>query len=269
MSTAQELEQAIGKDVYDVEGHKVGTVANLYASDLSGMPEWVTVRTGLFGTKESFVPLTGAHTEQDGLHVGAPKDLIKDAPRIDDQGHLSEEEAAELYRHYNLPAAMPGRDQTGRNTQNLAGQDTAVRGQGMHGKGDQDLAGQESMVRSEERLRAGTETVETGRVRLRKHVVTEEQQITVPVSHEEVHVTREPIAEGMDRDGKLGGTGEIGEEDREVVLHEERPVVAKETVAVERVGLETETVREEQQISDTVRKEQIDVEDESGGKHRK
>jgi uncharacterized protein (TIGR02271 family) len=269
MSTAQELEQAIGKDVYDVEGNKVGTVANLYASDLSGMPEWVTVRTGLFGTKESFVPLTGAHTEQDGLHVGAPKDLIKGAPRIDDQGHLSEAEAAELYRHYNLPAAMPGRDQAARNGRNapnpdgrMAGQEAAM-GKGMRGEAGQEPAGQESMVRSEERLRAGTETVETGRVRLHKHVVTEEQQVTVPVSHEEVHVTREPIAEGTDRGGK------IGEEDREIVLHEERPVVGKETVAVERVGLETETVREEQQLSDTVRKEQIDVEDESGGKHRK
>jgi uncharacterized protein (TIGR02271 family) len=259
MSTAQELEQAIGKDVYDVEGNKVGTVANLYASDLSGMPEWVTVKTGLFGTKESFVPLTGAHTETDGLHVGAPKDLIKDAPRIDDQGHLSEAEAAELYRHYNLPAAMPDRTAgaPGQAGRPMTGQQT---GQEMAG---QQMAGQESMVRSEERLRAGTETVETGRVQLHKHVVTEEQQVTVPVSHEEVHVVREPIAEGTDRGGK------IAEEDREVVLHEERPVVAKETVAVERVGLETETVHEEQQVSDTVRKEQIDVDDTTGGKHKK
>jgi uncharacterized protein (TIGR02271 family) len=276
MSTAQELEQAIGKDVYDVEGHKVGTVANLYASDLSGQPEWVTVKTGLFGTKESFVPLTGAHTETDGLHVGARKDLIKDAPRIDDQGHLSETEAAELYRHYNLPAAMPA--QRGKTGQNQAGLNQAAQNQdgrmagrdaaGMQGKAGREMAGQESMVRSEERLRAGTETVESGRVRLHKHVVTEEQQITVPVSHEEVRVTREPIAEGTDRDG-TDRDGRIAEEDREVVLHEERPVVAKETVAVERVGLETSTVREEQQVSDTVRKEQIDVEDESGGKHKK
>jgi PRC-barrel domain protein len=81
MSTAQELERALGRDVYDVNGQKVGTAASLYASDLSGEPEWVTVKTGLFGTKESFVPLTGAHTEQDGLHVGARKDAIKDAPR--------------------------------------------------------------------------------------------------------------------------------------------------------------------------------------------
>ncbi|MEV6411390.1 YsnF/AvaK domain-containing protein [Kribbella sp. NPDC051718] len=234
MSTTQELERAMGQDVYDVEGHKVGTASHLYASDVSGAPEWVTVKTGLFGGKESFVPLTGAHTEQDGLHVGAHKDVIKDAPRIDDNGHLTEAEAAELYRHYNLQAGTPGMAQPGM---------------------EQGMAGQESMVRSEEQLRAGTETVETGRVRLQKHVVTEEQQITVPVSHEEVRVVREPVT------GTDPGTGKIQEDEREVVLHEERPVVAKETIAVERVGLETETVHEEQQIKDTVRKERVDVDD--------
>ena len=265
MSTAQELERAIGQDVYDVDGQKVGTAANLYASDLSGEPEWVTVKTGLFGTKESFVPLTGARTETDGLHVGARKDAIKDAPRIDDQGHLSEAEATELYRHYNMQAAQTGKlkDQ-GRYADPMGQPGMDGRTAGMNGRDDQ-MAGQESMVRSEEQLRAGTETVETGRVRLHKHVVTEEQQITVPVSHEEVHVVREPIAD----DGRRGKGGKIQEEDREVVLHEERPVVAKETVAVERVGLDTETVREEQQVKETVRKEQVEVEDTTDPKHRK
>jgi uncharacterized protein (TIGR02271 family) len=256
MSTTQELERTLGQDVYDIDGQKVGTASHLYASDVSGAPEWVTVKTGLFGTKESFVPLMGARAEQDGLHVGAAKDLIKDAPRIDDNGHLSEAEAAELYRHYNLTAASPGQQgQPGMNGR--AGMDAQGKNakQGMDARSG--MAGQESMVRSEEQLRAGTETVETGRVRLQKHVVTEEQQITVPVSHEEVRVVREPI-----NDGKPGA-GKIGEEEREVVLHEERPVVAKETVAVERVGLETETIREEQQVTDTVRKEQIEVEDTS------
>src|SRR5689334_20739024 len=252
MSTAQELERTIGQDVYDVEGQKVGTAANLYASDLSGEPEWVTVKTGLFGSKESFVPLAGAHAEQDGLHVGQRKDLIKDAPRIDDQGHLSEAEAAELYRHYSMQAggmdrrmAQPGQE----------------RGKNMSGK-NKDMKGREEMIRSEERLHAGTETVETGKVRLHKRVVTEEQQVTVPVSHEEVHVVREPI-----ENGRAGGT--IGEEDVEVTLHEERPVVAKETVAVERVGLDTETVREEQQVREKVRKEQVEVVDDADPKHRR
>jgi len=242
MSTRQELEMALGKEVYDAEGQKVGTAAQLYASDQTGQPEWLTVKTGMFGTKESFVPLMGAHAEQDGLHVGALKDAIKDAPRIDDNGHLTEAEVAELYRHYNLQSAPSGRHAGGRNAD---GRDAMER----------DASGQESMVRSEERLHAGTETVETGRVRLRKHVVTEEQQVTVPVSHEEVRVTREPVAEGELR------SGSIQEDEQEVVLHEERPVVAKETVAVERVGLETETVREEQQVRDTVRKEQIEIDD--------
>ena len=273
MSTAQELERAIGKDVYDVEGNKVGTAANLYASDLSGEPEWVTVKTGLFGNKESFVPLTGAHTERDGLHVGARKDTIKDAPRIDDQGHLSEAEAAELYRHYNLKSAMPGQPRSGQSQpgryddaaagRGMPGQDLDARGMDARGRDGRGVDGQESMVRSEEQLRAGTETVETGRVRVHKHVVTEEQQVTVPVSHEEVHVTREPIADGEARGG------DIQEDEREVVLHEERPVVAKETVPVERVGLDTETKRDEQQVSDTVRKEQIEVEDTTDPKHRR
>ncbi|WP_425833557.1 DUF2382 domain-containing protein [Kribbella sp. DT2] len=255
MSTAQELERTIGQDVYDVEGQKVGTAANLYASDLSGEPEWVTVKTGLFGSKESFVPLAGARAEQDGLHVGQRKDLIKDAPRIDDQGHLSETEASELYRHYNMQAGgmMPGQNMgTDRGTgKNPAGKNKDMKG-----------TGREEMVRSEERLRAGTETVETGKVRLHKRVVTEEQQVTIPVSHEEVHVVREPI-----ENGRAGG--KIGEEDVEVTLHEERPVVAKETVAVERVGLDTETVREDKQVSEKVRKEQVDIVDDADPKHRK
>jgi uncharacterized protein (TIGR02271 family) len=274
MSTTQELERALGHDVYDVDGQKVGTASHLYASDVSGAPEWVTVKTGLFGSKESFVPLTGAHAEQDGLHVGAHKDLIKDAPRIDDNGHLSESEAGELYRHYNLRVGAPGMTgQPGADGQPVMSGKPGMDGQsgmsgqpgmdvqgGKQGKGKgkdarQGMGGQESMVRSEEQLRAGTETVETGRVRLQKHVVTEEQQIAVPVSHEEVHVVREPMKAGD------VGSGKIGEDEREVVLHEDRPVVAKETVAVERVGLETETIREEQQVKETVRKEQIDVED--------
>jgi uncharacterized protein (TIGR02271 family) len=238
MTITHRYDQALGRNAYDVAGHKIGAVTSLYTSDYTGEPEWVTVNTGLFGTKESFVPLAGARLDGDGLYVAAPKDLVKDAPRIDSEGHLSEAETAELYRHYNLvePHAS-GRDQDGQF------------GDPHHRSG--------SMVRSEERLRAGTETVETGRVKLRKHVVTEQQQMTVPVSHEEVRVVREPVSPDQAGTRDLG---QIGEDEREVVLHEERPVVAKETVPVERVGLETERIQGEQEVSDTVRKERVEVE---------
>jgi len=119
-----------------------------------------------------------------------------------------------------------------------------------------------AMTRSEERLRAGTETQEVGRARLRKHVVTEHEQVTVPVSHEEVRVEREPITEanrGAAEDGPA-----ISEEEHEVTLRAERPVVTTETEAVERVRLGTETVREQETVSGEVRKEQIELDDDSG-----
>jgi uncharacterized protein (TIGR02271 family) len=115
------------------------------------------------------------------------------------------------------------------------------------------------MTLSEERLRVGTETVETGRVRLRKYVVTEMVTQTVPVSHEEVRLEREPITDA-NRDQAM--TGEpIGEAEQEITLHEQRPVVATETVPVERVRLATDTVQGEEDVSGQVRKERIDLDD--------
>jgi uncharacterized protein (TIGR02271 family) len=115
------------------------------------------------------------------------------------------------------------------------------------------------MTRSEERLQVGTQQVETGRARLRKYIVTENVQQTVPVSREEVRVEREPIT-----DGNVGAAYDgpaLSEEEHEVVLHAEKPVVAKETVPVERVRLDTETVTEQQTVNEQVRKEQIDTGD--------
>jgi uncharacterized protein (TIGR02271 family) len=119
------------------------------------------------------------------------------------------------------------------------------------------------MTRSEERLHVGTENVQTGRARLRKYVVTETVTTSVPVSHEEVRLEREPITEA-NRDAALSGPA-ISEEEHEVTLHAERPVVAKEAVPVERVRLGTETVTQEQQITEQVRKEQIDEPDVEAG----
>jgi uncharacterized protein (TIGR02271 family) len=202
--------------------------------------------------------------EGGGLHLRARKDMIKDAPHFEDDGHLSEQEVMELHRHYGLDS--------GTTPQGTAPQGTTPRGSDPQGRdsagGPGTAAGakpEQSVLRSEERLRAGTETVESGRVRLRKYVVTEEQQITVPVKHEEVHVTREPLSAEDAR--AAGGKAGIGDEEVEVILHEERPVVAKETVLVERIGLSTETVQEERQVRDTVRKEQVEIDD--SGKPRR
>ncbi|MFL6001821.1 MAG: YsnF/AvaK domain-containing protein [Nocardioides sp.] len=114
------------------------------------------------------------------------------------------------------------------------------------------------MTRSEERVNVGTAEQERGRARLRKYVTTEHETHTVPVRKERAVVETEPVTEanvGSATDGP-----EISEEEHEVVLHEERPVVEKTTEPVERVRLGTETEVEERQVTEEVRKEEIDVE---------
>ena len=115
----------------------------------------------------------------------------------------------------------------------------------------------EAMTRSEEQLRVGTETQETGRARLRKHVVTEHQQVTVPVTREEVTLEREPISE-VNRGEAYDGPA-ISEEEHEVTLHAERPVVDTEAVAVERVRLGKETVTDRETVGGEVRKEEVEL----------
>ncbi|KRF04418.1 photosystem reaction center subunit H [Nocardioides sp. Soil777] len=242
-----------GGNVVDNNGDKIGSIGQVFLDDRSGRPEWVTVKTGLFGGGESFVPLRDAEVAGDDVRVPYSKDMVKDAPRISDaDGHLSEDEEETLYRYYGTEGAdydtSYGDPATGyTETRDGAGHDTSGP--------DTDSA----MTRSEEQVRVGTETRETGRVRLRKYVVTENVTQTVPVSHEEVRLEREPITDA-NRDEALSG-GDITEEEHEVVLSEERPVVQKETVPVERVRLDKDTVTEQHQVDETVRKEEIEFDD--------
>ncbi|MPY11465.1 DUF2382 domain-containing protein [Arthrobacter bussei] len=89
------------------DGDRVGSIGVVYLDDADERPTWVTVHTGLFGTRESFVPLEGASVQGQKLVVAYPRDLIKHAPSIDRDGHLGPEEEAELYRHYGLDRVAP------------------------------------------------------------------------------------------------------------------------------------------------------------------
>ena len=92
-------------DVVDVDGEKVGAVGQVYLDDATGEPTWVTVKTGLFGTKETFVPLQDAQFGDGKIVVAYTEDFIKDAPGIDPDRHLDASEEAELYRYYGIPTA--------------------------------------------------------------------------------------------------------------------------------------------------------------------
>ena len=109
-----------------------------------------------------------------------------------------------------------------------------------------------SVTRHEERLNVAKERREAGKARLRKYVVTEQQQVDVPVTREEVHVTREPVNERVD------GNVQLGEETQTVTLHEERPVISTEVYAVERLRLSVDRETQNMTYTDTVRREVVD-----------
>ncbi|CAA9359207.1 MAG: putative conserved domain protein [uncultured Nocardioidaceae bacterium] len=257
MVSTEELQSVLsgGGSVVDESNDKVGKVGQGFLDDQTNQPEWVTVRTGMFGGAESFVPIANATVRGSDVHVPFSKDQIKDAPRVEgEDGHLSQDEEAQLYRYYGMDyseapsdSGLPaGTEDTSQTTSGTVGRDTS-------GPTTDD-----AMTRSEERLNVGTEKVQTGKARLRKYVVTENVTKTVPVTREEVRVEREPITDA-NRDSAMSG-GDITDEEHEVTLSEERAVVDKDTVPVERVRMDKDTVTENQQVSEEVRKEQIDTE---------
>jgi uncharacterized protein (TIGR02271 family) len=182
---------------------------------------------------------------------------LNEAPHHDPDTTISSTDEDDLYRHYGLgTAGSAPADETG-----SAGADSRRDRTDEPGIEGRDVSGpttDDAMTRSEERLRVGTEQRESGRARLRKHIVTENVSTTVPVSREELIVEREPVTDA-DRGEAMSGP-DLSEEEHELTLTEERAVVQKETVPVERVRLGTETVTEQQQVDETVRKEQIETE---------
>jgi uncharacterized protein (TIGR02271 family) len=271
MTTTNDLQDMEGRTAVDVNGVKLGKIGQVYVDDQTSEPLWVTISTGMFGTKESFAPLYGSRSDGDNLRLAVTKDMVKDAPGVEADGHIEGSENEALYAYYNgyLGDAAQSQPQD-------ASDQNQDRGQGYAGDTREDLSGRDgiqgrdtsgpttddAMTRSEERLHVGTERAEAGRVRLRKHVVTENVTQTVPVSHEEVRLEREPITDA--NRGQATSGSDISEEEHEVTLHAERPVTSKETVAVERVRLGTETVTEDHEVSETLRKEQIDDPDTTG-----
>jgi uncharacterized protein (TIGR02271 family) len=261
MTTSQDPQAFVGLTAIDTDGAKIGKIGQVYIDDETNQPVWVTISTGLFGTKESFAPLYGSQADGDSLQLAVSKDMVKDAPSVDTDGHISAAESDELLTYYaghlgNGSAVTNGDYARGQEAGGVTSQENTAGQRVTEGRDTSGPVTDDAMTRSEERLRVGTEQVEAGRVRLRKHVVTEQVTQTVPVSHEEVRLEREPITDANRGDALSGA--DISEEEHEVTLHAERPVVQKETVPVERVRLGTETVTEDHEVSESIRKEQID-----------
>jgi uncharacterized protein (TIGR02271 family) len=223
--TMDQVAELRGAPVYDSAGEKIGKVEEIFYDYETNEPEWIGLGTGFFGTKRVLVPVQGANISDDGVSVPYTKDKVKDAPDVDSD-EISGATEQELYAYY---FGAEGRDQY------VSAED-----------GD-------TVTRHEEELEVGKRPVEAGSARLRKWVETEPVEMDVELRRETARVTREQIDEPV-------SDAEIGEDEVEVPLRGEQPVVAKQTVAKERVGLEKDVQTERQTVSEEVRKERVDVE---------
>ena len=211
----------IGQELRTSDGDKIGKIGQVYLDDYHDQPEWVTVNTGLFGTNESFVPLAEASIVEGGVAVPYTKDQIKDAPNIDDSGHLSEAEEQDLYTYYDIPFTTEGSTfaDTGKLGQATAGTTLGDRG----GRGDrdgdgvyddvqdtamgQDISEEEHVVTlNAERPVVSTETVPVERVRLDKQVEETVQTVQGDVRKERITLDDETAdaatGAGNDAEGK-------------------------------------------------------------------
>ena len=232
MISLDQAREIMGGTAMSADGDRLGKIGQIYLDDQTGHPEWATVITGLFGGRESFVPLALAEIVGTELEVPYDRDMVEGAPNVEAQGgHLSQQEEAELYTYYGLDYSEVDSDSVG--------------------SGRSERTTEEAMTRSEERLNIDTVRQEVGRARLRKYIVTEQQTVTVPVTREQIRIEREPITAAdiatiTPTDAADGST--LREEEHEIVLHAERPVVDKLTVPVERVRLDTDVVIEREPI---------------------
>jgi uncharacterized protein (TIGR02271 family) len=256
-----------GRTMVDPAGDKLGTIDAIYLDDETGQPEWATVTSGMFSAKTAFVPLAQAQDTGDSVQVPYDKQQVKNAPAMQadgslsqDDGSLSQDDEAELYRHYGLDYSEHRSDSglpAGERDRDGDGVDDDVPDSAV-GRDTSGPTTDQAMTRSEEELQVGTQTRERGRARLRKHVTTEQQTVTVPVQREEVRLEREPITDA-NLDAATSGPA-ISEEEHEVTLREEEVVVSKRAVPRERVRLDKDTVTDQRQVAEEVRKEQIEVE---------
>jgi uncharacterized protein (TIGR02271 family) len=230
----------IDHDLVDEDGDKIGRITEVYFDRETGRAEWVTVSTGLFGSRVSFVPLQGLEADADVLVSPWHKDKVKDAPNVEADGELSDAEEERLYRHYGL--------------------EYGATGQTKKGKADR-ASNDDAMTRSEEEMRVDKRSKQVGRARLRKWVETEHQTVTVPVRKEKVRLEREPISDA-NIDASTSGP-DISEAEHEIVLNEERAVVDTEVVPKERVRLEKDVDVTDEKVEADLRKEHIDLDEDA------
>lgn len=289
-------ENLVGHRVLDTEGQNVGKIKQVFLDDQTGEPSWVSVHTGLFGMRETLVPLQGARPMEEDIQIPYDKATVKDAPQVEADRHVSPEDE-ELVRDYfarqgGIPQQARGESDTAAGTAEGTAAGAPMpsgftgpgqfedqregRAEAMPGaadgtseqyRSDERLGGpggadmeDRSIIRHEEQVDIGVERREGGQARMRKHVETERFDETVPLHHEELEVERRPITDPS----QVSDSGHMEEGEEIFTLYEERPVVSKEEVPVEEIHVRKRDVTREEHVEGELRKERVEFEGEDG-----
>ena len=210
---------------FDPAGQRVGVVEDVYVDQATGEQAFALVGNGAApgtGTDRTLVPLRGSAVSSGSLLLAFPFDTIASAPPAQMGEGLTHERQDAILAHFGIEPT------------------------------------DEAMTRSEEQLVVDKVEVPQERVRLVKHVVTENVTVTVAVRREELRIEREPITNPEAVEMAPGA--EIGPAEMEFFLLAEEPVVTTRVVPVERVRVGKDAVVDSREVSGEVRKERIDVE---------
>ena len=238
--TLEELSALRGHAVYSADSRPIGRLETIYADEVTQEPRWIGVLTptGLRRRRLALVPAPGAEAREGALLVAYSTELVHESPDAGDTGLTHEAEDA-LIAHYRTPTAA---------SQGPAADALAS-----------DLGPAGTIVRSEEELEVSTEPVEVGRVRVRKYVETAPAEAKVTLRRESARIERQRVDRPVE-----GDSGAFTDEEVEVPLYAEQPIVAKKTVAKEYVAVRKGVERVKHRIREDVRKERIEIEDEGG-----
>jgi uncharacterized protein (TIGR02271 family) len=270
-----------GYTVYDQAGEKIGKVDDLFVDD-SDQPEYIGVKMGFLGTRSTLIPWDAVSSTDDegrAITVATDKTAAKDGPTFDDDREITPEFEREVYSYYGLEhtngtdgrgaygsyysdesteAGTVGPGMSVGDTETGEFREHAAYDEGVNQSRGDDLEDEDELrvQRTEEELAAGTREREAGRLKVRKRVRTDREQIEVPTRHEEVSVERVPV-EGEATEA------EIGEDEVVVPVTEEEVVVGKRAVAKEEVRIRKDVVEDTEVVEEDVRREEIEVEDET------
>lgn len=281
-----------GYQVYDRDYEKIGKIDDLFVDEYDE-PEYIGIKMGFLGTRSTLIPfdLVRINDERELAEVASDKETVKNGPSFDDDQEISPEFEEQVHRYYGLEFSGGTQETTGsgyaayhsdvdteygeRSGETAGSASNAGPGMAMGdreggefrehppeeegvGERESDLEDEDELRvgRTEEELRASKRERDAGGVNVRKRVRTDRERMSVPKKHEEVKVDRVPV-EGE------ASESEIGEDEVRMPVTEEEVEVTKRPVQNEEIRIRKETVEEEEVIEEDVRKEEVDVDDDS------